>query len=104
MSGTDRAAELGDNRAATYQQPLTDRLAQGAHHTIDRLVENATPQIERMEGALAGATGHLQEQARHLREKGDEWTDDLRVTIRRSPLSAVVAAMAIGALISRITR
>ena len=103
-SDTNRPGEFGDNGTGTHQQPLTDRLAQGAHHTIDRLVETATPQIERMEGVLAGATVHLKEQARHLREKGDEWTDDLRVTVRRNPLSSVVAAMAIGALIARITR
>lgn len=102
--GTDNPAESGGNGTAVHQQPLTDRMAQGAHHTIDRLAETAAPHIERMEGALAGATGHLKEQARHAREKGDEWADDLRVTIRRNPLSAVAAAMAVGALIARITR
>ena len=103
-SRTDTPAESGGNGAAVHQQPLTDRMAQGAHHTIDRLVETAAPHIERMEGALAGATGHLKDQARHVREKGDEWADDLRVTVRSNPLSAVAAAMAVGALIARITR
>jgi ElaB/YqjD/DUF883 family membrane-anchored ribosome-binding protein len=101
---TDDPAVSGGNGAAVHQQPLTDRMAQGAHHTIDRLVETAAPHLERMEGALAGATGQLKEQARHVREKGDEWADGLRATVRRNPLSAVVAAMAIGALIARITR
>ena len=103
-SGIDSPSDSSDNGATLHPQPLTDRVAQGAHHTIDRLVETATPHIERMEGALAGATGHLKAQARHAREKGDEWADDLRVTVRRNPLSAVAAAMAIGALIARITR
>jgi len=44
----------------------------------------------------------LKDQARHLQEKGDEWVDDLRATVRRNPLSAVAVAMAIGALIARI--
>lgn len=104
-SGTDHRAEPAGNGASAHQQqPLTDRMAQGAHHTIDRLVETAAPQIERLEEALAGATGHLKDQARHVREKGDEWADDLRATVRRNPLSALAAAMAIGALIARITR
>ena len=77
-------------------------MAEGAHHTIDRLAETAAPHIERMEGALAGATEQLKDQARHLQEKGDEWVDDLRATVRRNPLSAVAVAMAIGALIARI--
>jgi ElaB/YqjD/DUF883 family membrane-anchored ribosome-binding protein len=101
---TDDPAGSGGNGAAVHQQPLTDRMAQGAHHTLDRLAETAAPHLERMEGALAGATGQLKEQARHVREKGDEWADGLRATVRRNPLSAVVAAMAIGALIARITR
>lgn len=94
----------GSDGAAMHQQSLTDRMAQGAHHNIDRLAENAAPYIDRVEGALAGATGQLKDQARQVREKGDEWTDSLRATVRRNPLSAVAAAMAIGALIARSTR
>lgn len=101
---TDGLVDSGGNGAAMHQQPLTDRMAQGAHHTIDRLAETAAPHIERMEGVLAGATAQLKDQARHAREKGDAWADDLRTTVRRNPLSAVVASMAIGALIARITR
>jgi ElaB/YqjD/DUF883 family membrane-anchored ribosome-binding protein len=99
----DGAAEPGSNGAG-HLPPLADRMAQGAHHTIDRLAETAAPHIERMEGALAGVTGHLKDQARQAREKGDEWADDLRASVRRNPLSAVAVAMAIGAVIARITR
>ena len=63
-SGIDSPSDSSDNGATLHPQPLTDRVAQGAHHTIDRLVDTATPHIERMEGALAGATGHLKAQAR----------------------------------------
>lgn len=103
-ANTGSSAESGANGAAVHQQPLTDKMAQGAHHTIDRLAETAAPHIERLEGALSGATGQLKKQARRAREKGDEWADDLRDTVRRKPLSAVVVAMAVGALIARITR
>ena len=100
----DSPAMSSVNSPVVHQQPLTDRMAQGAHHTIDRLAETAAPHIERMEEALAEATGHLKDQAQHVREKGDEWAEDLRTAVRRNPLSAVAAAMAIGALIARITR
>jgi ElaB/YqjD/DUF883 family membrane-anchored ribosome-binding protein len=103
-SGNEGTAESGGNGAAVHQQPLTERVAQGAHHTVDRLAETAAPHIERMEGALAEATGLVKEQAHHVREKGDEWVDALRDTVRRSPLSSVGAAIAIGAVIARITR
>ena len=102
-SGTDHRADPSDN-STTEPSQLTDRMAQGAHHTIDRLAESAGPQIERVEGAIAGAAGHLKDQARHAREKGDEWADDLRTTVRRNPLSAIAVAMAVGALIARVTR
>lgn len=103
-SRTDGAADSGSNGAAVHQQPLTDRMAQGAHHTIDRLAETAAPHIERMQGALTGAAGQLKDQARHAREMGDELADGLRATVRRNPLWAVAAAMAIGALVARIRR
>ena len=103
-SRNDGTSESGGNGAAVHQQPLTERMAQGAHHTVDRLAETAAPHIERMEGALADATGLVKEQAHQVREKGDEWVDALRDTVRRSPLSAVAAAIAVGALIARITR
>lgn len=101
---TDNVTPSGGSGPTVHQQPLTDRLAQGAHHTIDRLVETAAPRIERMEEAFAETSEQLKVQAQHVREKGDEWANDLRATVRRNPLSAVAAAMAVGALIARVTR
>jgi len=103
-ASADDPVGSGSVGTSTHQQPLADRMAQGAHHTIDRLAATAGPHIEHMEVALAGATEHVKDQARHAREMGDEWVDGLRATVRRNPLSAVAAAMAIGALIARITR
>ena len=102
-TGTDHRADFGEN-STTEQSQLTDRMAQSAHHTIDRLAEAVGPQIERVEGAIAGAAGNLRDQARLAREKGDEWADGLRATVRRNPLSALATAIAVGALIARITR
>jgi len=96
--------ERGGNGAPVHQQALTDRMAQGAHHAIDHMADAAAPQIERMEGAVADATGQIRAQARHAREMGDEWADSLRATVQRHPLTALVAAAGIGALIARIAR
>ena len=98
--GVDPVEHAG-NGAALHPQALTDRLAQGAHHTIDRLAETTAPHVQRLEEAVAGASQKLKEQARHAREAGDEWTADLRSTVRRRPLTAVATALAIGALLSR---
>lgn len=93
-----------DNGATAHPQALTDRMAQGAHHTIDRLAETAAPHVQRLEDAVSGAGMQLKNQARQARETGDELADSLRNTVRRNPLTAVATALAIGAVISRITR
>lgn len=87
-----------------HQPPLTDRMAQSAHHTIDRLAESAGPHIERLEVALTDATVQLKDQARQACDLGDALVGDLRAGIRRNPLTAVAAALAVGALLGRIPR
>ena len=101
---TDSPVGPGGNGAAVHPQALTDRMAQGAHHTIDRLAESAAPHVERLEEAVSSASVRLKNQAQRVRETGDEWVDGLRTTVRRNPLTAVGTALAIGALISRLTR
>ena len=100
---TDGAVEPGGS-ATSNQQPLTDRMAQGAHHTIDRLAETAAPHVDRLEKAVSEASQQLKSQARQARETGDEWADSLRTTVSRNPLAAVATALAVGALIARLTR
>jgi len=100
----DSLTDVSGKAEGVYQQPLTDRMAQGAHHAIDYMADAAAPQIERMEGAVTKATGQMKDQARHARQMGDEWADSLRGTVHRNPLTALVAAIGIGALIARITR
>jgi ElaB/YqjD/DUF883 family membrane-anchored ribosome-binding protein len=104
MPSGDGSIESTGNGADLHQQPLADRMAQGAHHTIDRLAEASAPHLQRLEHAVAGASVQLKNQARQAREAGDQWAEGLRTTVRRNPLAAVATAMAIGALISRITR
>lgn len=103
-SKTEGAMEPAGNGSAVHHQALTDRVAQGAHHTIDRLAESVAPHVERLEDAVSGAGLRLKNQAKQARETGDEWVDGLRVTVRRNPLAAVATALAIGALIARFTR
>lgn len=53
---------------------------------------------------MVGATQQIKGQAQHLCDKGDEWTNSLRANVRSKPLSAIVTAFVLGALIARITR
>lgn len=102
--GNGGLAEPSRHGAALHQQALTDRMAQGAHHTIDRLAEATAPQVQRLEDAVVGASLKLKSQARQAREAGDAWAESLRSTVRHNPLAAVATALAVGALVSRITR
>ena len=104
LPNSDAPANPAGNSTGSHQQALTDRMAQGAHHTIDRLAEATAPHLQRLEETVAGAGEKLKNQAHQARVTGDEWAESLRTTVRSNPLTAVAIAMAIGALISRIRR
>ena len=81
---------------------LLYRAVQQAHDTIDHLADSAAPTVRKLGERVAGAEESLHAQARQLRETGDAWTESLRDTVRDSPLVALAAALALGALISYI--
>lgn len=83
---------------------LMTRVVRGAHDTIDRLAEQAAPQLQRLDEGLAGAGSALHDKSEQWRETGDAWAESLRCTVRDNPLAAVVGALALGVLIARVTR
>ncbi|MCK7497745.1 MAG: hypothetical protein MZW92_48515 [Comamonadaceae bacterium] len=108
-TGTD--AEMPDvttARTGDGLQPngdeLLQRVVQGAHQTIDRLAERAAPHVHKLQSGVSGANEMLHTKTDEWREKGDEWTDSLRETVRDNPLAAVATALAVGMLIARLTR
>ncbi len=80
------------------------RVAQGAHETVDRLAEKAAPAVKKLESTVAHANEVLHNQAAKARQLGDEWTDNLRGTVREHPLTSVGVALAVGMLFARLTR
>ena len=83
---------------------LMKRVVKGAHETIDRLADNAAPHVQRLGEGMASAGDALQAKAGQIRDTRDEWAESLRCTVRDNPLAAIVTALAIGALIARVTR
>lgn len=83
---------------------LVSRAAQGAHETVDRLAEKAAPAVQKLESTVTHANEALHHQMERARELGDEWTDNLRGTVRESPLASVGVAFALGLLLARLTR
>jgi ElaB/YqjD/DUF883 family membrane-anchored ribosome-binding protein len=93
----------GANGSASGDE-LLQRVVQGAHQTIDRLAERAAPHVQRLSTGVTDANDMLHTKTGEWREKGDEWTDTLRDTVRENPLAAVATALAVGMLIARLSR
>ncbi len=95
--------------------PTTERPAapspEPAKATQQAGQEPRTPQTERA-GTLAHRPSEnitaermaLPATADSLRETRDQWMEGVRTTIRSNPLGCVAAALALGAVITRITR
>lgn len=90
--------------AAPVAVGLPKTAVQGAHDTLDRLADSAAPAVRQLGEGVAAAGETLHAKADQLREKRDEWAEGLRGTVRSNPLAAVAAALALGAVIARITR
>ncbi len=92
------------NRMPADGNEVVSRVAQGAHETVDRLAEKAAPAVHKLESTVAHANEVLHAQAAKARQLGDEWTDNLRGTVREHPLTSVGVALAVGMLFARLTR
>lgn len=92
----------GKHQSATAE--MMTRVVKGAHESIDRIAERATPPLEQLEHGLAQTGEVLHGKAEQWRATGDEWAESLRGSVREHPLAAVAAALAAGVVIARLTR
>ena len=104
LSAGERASMLGSDGHSLNAPAMLHHVAQGAHQTIDRLAEQVTPQLQRLQENMASATESLDERADQLRLMSDEWMATLRSTVRENPLGAVAAALVLGMLVARVAR
>ncbi|MDE1950173.1 MAG: hypothetical protein KGL43_21970 [Burkholderiales bacterium] len=98
------AAPLPARAPPPLASDLMRRAAQGAHEGIDRMAASAAPQLEQLDATVASANQAVQVKVDQMRRARDEWADDLRCTVRRNPLTALLAAVAFGTLIARLMR
>ncbi len=94
----------GAEKTPAPADDLMSRVLLGAHDGIDRLADGAAPAVRQLSDSVAEAGDALHAKADQLRARRDEWADGLRGTVRNNPLAAVAAAVALGALIVRLTR
>lgn len=94
----------GAGSAGTDAAGLVDRAAQGAHQTVDRLAQQAAPAVQKLQDQMDDAGEMLQERAEQMRDVGRQWREGLRSSVREHPLTTIAAALALGALIARLSR
>jgi len=94
----------GSEKAPTAAVGMLRHAAQGAHDTIDRLADSAAPAVRRVSQHVASAEEALQAKAGQLRDTRDSWVGGVRKTVRRQPLTWVAAAVALGAVMARLSR
>lgn len=104
VGSSDFSRPSGPAAGESQGKDMLNRVTDSAHSAVDRLADKAAPAVQKLEAGVAQASDALHEQAHHLRERGDEWTHSMRETVRRHPLSSVVLAFAVGALVARVTR
>lgn len=97
-AGNKPAADAGPG------EDLLGRVVQGAHEGIDRLAETAAPHLQKLQEGVSAAGDTLRVKTDEARELGDEWAESLRSTVRENPLTALLAAAALGVLVARLSR
>ena len=88
----------------TAADELLQRVVQGAHTAIDRVADGVAPTVRQLGESVASAEDALQAKTAQLLEARDAWSESLRTTVRNNPLACLAGALAVGALIARITR
>ncbi len=101
-SGSGSESVSGAGAQGGGQQAL-DRVVRTAHDTVDRLAQSVAPHIQRLTQGASNTNEALHARADQARDMGDEWTESLRSTVRENPVAAVVAALAVGVLLARMT-
>ena len=94
----------GAEKAPAAADQMMKRAVEGAHATVDRLADSAAPAVRQLGEGLSSAQAALQAGTDQFRQTRDEWAESLRGTVRRNPLASVATALALGALVARITR
>jgi ElaB/YqjD/DUF883 family membrane-anchored ribosome-binding protein len=104
-SGSQSASmDSRDPFAANAGDEMLDRIVQVAHEAIDRLAGTAAPHVHRLQEQFGHVGETFNLQASDVRATGEEWAESVRDTVREHPLVAVATAVALGMLLTRLTR
>jgi len=83
---------------------MMKQAVEGAHATLDRLADSATPAVQQLGERVSAVEDALRAKAAQLRVTGDEWAESARTTVRAKPLWALAVAVTFGAVLASFTR
>jgi ElaB/YqjD/DUF883 family membrane-anchored ribosome-binding protein len=104
MPAPDHSALPDNESTSPGATGMLKTAVQGAHDTLDRLADRAAPAVQRMGDSVNSAEAALRAKTSQLRERGDQWVDGTRGSIRKHPITAVAIALAVGAVVARMAR
>ncbi len=91
------------NNGATSNETV-NRAARAAHEAIDKVAAKAAPALDQFQSVASTAAQTVQDKAEALGQLEDEWLEKTRTVVRENPVTAVLAAVAAGLLLSRLLR
>jgi ElaB/YqjD/DUF883 family membrane-anchored ribosome-binding protein len=104
LGETGRGGSMSGSSAAGIGRERMDRVVQSAHQAVDTLAAKAAPLVDRLGSQLDGANTSMHERTDQLAAMQEEWVESARATVREHPLASLAAAVAVGMLLSRLSR
>jgi ElaB/YqjD/DUF883 family membrane-anchored ribosome-binding protein len=104
----DKAKDMAKDASNTVQASASDmhnkidKAADAAQPIVDRLASSAHAGVDKLSGALAGATQGMDERTRQLTDAARNFADTGRSYVRSSPATSVLVALGAGYLLSKI--
>jgi ElaB/YqjD/DUF883 family membrane-anchored ribosome-binding protein len=96
-----KAKEMSKDLPADLHKTI-DKAAGAAQPAVDRLASSAHAGVDKVSGALAGASKSMEEKTRQLTDAASRFADTGREYVRSSPATSVLVAVGAGYILSKI--
>jgi ElaB/YqjD/DUF883 family membrane-anchored ribosome-binding protein len=107
-SGADMARDMAKDtskdmsKSASDLHKTIDKAAEAAQPVVDRLASSAHAGVDKVSGALAGASKTMDEKSRQLADAYRNFADTGREYVRSSPATSVLVALGAGFILSKL--
>lgn len=102
MASNESTAERDTATTGATTNETVNRAARAAHEAIDKVAAKAAPALDQFQSVASNAAQTVQDKAEVLGQLEDEWLEKTRAVVRENPVTAVLAAVVAGLVISRL--